>query len=203
MFNDDLFLNDPKQPIQMAGIYFRPEIFNALPASDQLFLWRRSRAVTIWNQRAALLKAVIGGLQGPELSDAERDIELINNWFARKHYEGNIDAATGQAVTPLIDPQRLDMLADQNRQAAQDIAASSLVADLLRIATGLANAARNNIGGPQPAGFSAGQASSPWAKFADIDPAADAAELLAIAAAAAAAAAAALARDRLRRIDEE
>lgn len=151
MFDDILFQNDPLTTIQIDTYFMRPEFFNSLPDDDKLFLWRRTRAVTNWNQRAALLKAVAQGLSGSELSNADREIKLIDNWFQRKYYDSNISASTGQSVTPLIDPARLTMLAEQNQRAAQDIAASTVAADLVRIGTDLANIASQNIGGPMRA----------------------------------------------------
>lgn len=148
MFDDNIFLNDPRSTVEMATTFLQPAIFASLPASDQLFLWRRARAVVIWNQRAALLKAMDNGLQGTQRSDAERDIALINNWFARQHYNSNIEAATSHTVTPLLDAARLQSLVEQSNQAAQDIATTGVAVDLVRIGTDLANAARGNVGGP-------------------------------------------------------
>jgi hypothetical protein len=147
MFDDNLFLNDPRSTLEMGTTFLQPAIFSSLPASDQLFLWRRARAVAIWNQRAALLKALDNGLRGTQRSEAERDIALINNWFARQHYDSNIEAATGQTVTPILNAARLKTLVEQNSRAAQDIATAVLAGDLVRIGTDLANIARGNIGG--------------------------------------------------------
>lgn len=143
----NLFLNDPHTPVQVSTYYLRPATFNALPQSKREYLWRRARAVAIWNQRAALLKA-FGGLVGNARDSAERQIADINDWFANQDYRNDIDIATGAAVTPLLDADRVKELAKQNNRAAQDIASTTVPADLVRIGTDLANAAAQNIGGP-------------------------------------------------------
>lgn len=152
MFDDNLFLNSPRSTIEMPAFLFDPGIFDTLSPSDRLFLGQRNRAVMIWNQRAALLKAVDNGLQGVAHSDATDKIASINNWFANQLYNSNIDEVTGRAVTPLIDGDRLKMLAEQNNRAAQDIAVTNVAADLVRLGTDLANIASRNIGGPVGSG---------------------------------------------------
>lgn len=147
MFDDNLFLNDPRSTIEMPAFLFDPGIFNTLSRDNKVFLWQRARAVAIWNQRAALLKALDNGLEGGDYNAAVETVERINDWLAAQLYISNIDAATGQVVIPLLDGARLKQLADQNNDAAQDIAVATLAADLVRLGTSLANIARQNIGG--------------------------------------------------------
>jgi hypothetical protein len=142
MPDDALFQGDPLDPLEMPTAFLAPDTFNQLPADEQLNLWRWCRAVTNWNQRAALRKAMTLGLAGTELNNARRDDQLITNWFDRRRYNSEIDALTEATVTPAIDPARVLDLANQNRQAKQDIETSQVAADLVRTATDLANAAR-------------------------------------------------------------
>lgn len=143
----NLFPNSPHEPLQISTYFLQPARFNALSQAKKEFLWRRGRAVAIWNERAALLKA-LNGLDGDDRDSAERRIADINNWFADQDYRNDIEIATGAAVTPLLDAARIKELAQQNNRAAQDIAASTVAPDLVRIGTDLANAAAQNIGGP-------------------------------------------------------
>jgi hypothetical protein len=148
MFDDTLFLNQSRSLIEMPVYLFEPVLFNSLAPKDKAYLWRRARACAIWNRRSALLKAMHSGLQGTDWSDADRAIADINNWFALQQYRTDIDAATGQAVTPLIDPERLKLLAEQNNQAVQAIAITAIPGELVLIGTELANIVSQNVGGP-------------------------------------------------------
>ena len=147
MFDDNLFLNNSRSVIEMPTFLFDPVLFNSLAPKDKAYLWRRVRACAIWNQRTAFLKALDNGLGGTDRSNAERAIDAINKWFELQQYRTDIDVATGQAVTPLVDPERLRIMAEQNNAAAQDIAITAIPGDFVRIGTDLSNIVNQNIGG--------------------------------------------------------
>src|SRR5688572_9836194 len=102
--------------------------------------WREHREQSVWNQRAALLRA----LQDETLTEAKRvvldfRIQQLNEWFQLEAWQQDTSQLGGLQVTPLPSPQEIRALAMANSAAAQDVASTALAVDLIRLATRFIN----------------------------------------------------------------